>query len=164
MLYSAEKIKKAAIEAEKVNKSLVKDFKRRPPRNLDNMVHEAHYKVFEKIDCLDCGNCCRTLGPRITDKDIVRLAAFFKVRSGVFTENYLRKDEDGDFVFKNMPCPFLETHNKCSVYENRPKACRDYPHTDRKKFHQLLELSLKNSYVCPAVLDIFSILGKQKVG
>ncbi len=30
------------------------------------------------------------------------------------------------------PCPFLGDDNYCSVYEARPKACREYPHTDRK--------------------------------
>jgi hypothetical protein len=44
--------------------------------------------------------------------------------------------------------------NYCMVYESRPKACREYPHTDRKKFAQLLSLTEKNLDTCPAVLDI----------
>lgn len=46
---------------------------------------------------------------------------------------YLRVDEDNDKVFKSMPCPFLGEDNLCSIYDIRPKACREFPHTDRKK-------------------------------
>jgi len=75
-----------------------------------------------------------------------------------FTQAYLIMDEDGDYVFRSMPCPFLEPDNKCRVYDQRPKACREYPHTDRKKIHQILDLTLKNSYVCPAVIEILDEL------
>ncbi|MCD8261039.1 MAG: YkgJ family cysteine cluster protein [Bacteroides sp.] len=76
-------------------------------------------------------------------------------------ETYLRIDEDNDYVFKSMPCPFLGTDNYCCIYEDRPKACREYPHTDRKKFYQLYSLSIKNSTTCPAVLEILERLRKE---
>jgi Fe-S-cluster containining protein len=77
-----------------------------------------------------------------------------------FVDKYLRIDEDKDFVFKTMPCPFLGHDNYCSVYSDRPKACREYPHTDRKRFAQLLDLSLKNTETCPIVFSIFVELRK----
>jgi Fe-S-cluster containining protein len=158
MVYSAEDIEKKAREQEKANKELVKLLKKRPPGNLDALAQDAHDKAFKKIDCLTCANCCRSLGPRITDKDLERLSKLLRVKSSSFMKTYLKVDEDGDYVFREIPCPFLEADNKCSVYEYRPKACREYPHTDRKKFHQILELTLKNSYVCPAVIDILAQL------
>ncbi len=158
MVYSAEDIEKKARENEKANKELVKSLKKRTPGNLDELVQSAHDKAFKKIDCLTCANCCRSLGPRITEKDIERLSKHLKVKQSSFMETYLRVDEDGDNVFRQMPCPFLEADNKCRVYEYRPKACREYPHTDRKKFHQILDLTLKNTYVCPAVNDILAQL------
>jgi len=156
MIFSAKQIEKKAAEDEKANRELIRSLKKKPPRNLDDRVHDAHNLVFGRIDCLSCANCCKTLGPRITDKDIERLSKFLRVKSSVFIQTYLRVDEDGDYVFRTMPCPFLEEDNKCMVYENRPKACREYPHTDRKKFYQLLDLSLKNTYVCPAVNEILA--------
>jgi Fe-S-cluster containining protein len=71
-----------------------------------------------------------------------------------FTEKYLKLDHENDYVLKVSPCAFLQEDNKCSVYEDRPKACREYPHTDRKKMHQILSLTLKNTQVCPAVVRI----------
>jgi len=36
----------------------------------------------------------------------------------------------------------------------RPKACREFPHTDRKKFQQISHLTLKNVAICPAAFNI----------
>jgi hypothetical protein len=69
-------------------------------------------------------------------------------------------DEDKDAVLKHAPCAFLGTDNYCSIYESRPNACREYPHTDRKKMHQILDLTMKNTLVCPAVLEITERLKK----
>jgi len=158
MNYSANEIERLAREDEKLNRKLINAFKKKPPRDLDDFVQNAHERAFEKIDCLDCANCCRSLGPRITNVDIERLSKYLKIKPVVLIQTHLRVDEDGDFVFKQMPCPFLDSDNSCRVYEQRPKACRDYPHTDRKKIHQVLDLTLKNTFVCPAVIEIMNDL------
>jgi Fe-S-cluster containining protein len=128
-----------------------KKIKKRVPDNFDAVVHDLHREVFDTINCLDCGNCCRTLGPRITDKDIEKLAKQLKLKPSDLVSKFLKVDEDGDYVFQSMPCPFLGNDNYCSVYTERPKACREYPHTDRRKFHQILNITLLNTSTCPAV-------------
>ena len=99
-----------------------------------------HEEVFECTDCLKCANCCTTTGPLFTDKDISRIAKHLRIKPFAFTQQYLRIDDDRDYVLKSVPCTFLEEDNYCSIYEVRPKACREYPHTDRKKQNQLLNL------------------------
>ncbi|MBN2746575.1 MAG: YkgJ family cysteine cluster protein, partial [Bacteroidales bacterium] len=74
----------------------------------------------------------------------------------------LRIDEDGDYVFKTMPCPFLAPDNYCLIYDFRPKACREYPHTDRTKFLQIANLTITNSATCPAVYEILERLRSLK--
>ena len=140
--------------------SYLKKLKTKKPKNLDDVVHELHEEAFAKFNCLDCANCCKTIGPRLIDKDIERLAKHLKMKISDFTEKYILTDEDGDFVFKEHPCPFLLPDNYCMVYENRPKACREYPHTDRKRFYQILELSHKNCETCPVVYEIFEEIKK----
>jgi Fe-S-cluster containining protein len=135
-------------------KPLFKKLKKKPPKDFDITVHLLHDETFEKIDCLLCANCCKTLGPRITDNDISKLARHLKMKPGNFIKQYLSTDEDGDYVFREMPCPFLMPDNYCMVYEVRPKACREYPHTDRKRFYQALDITLKNMDTCPAVYEI----------
>jgi len=126
----------------------------------DNIVHDLHDKFSSKIDCLSCGNCCRTLGPRITDKDVERMAKALRLKPAEVINRYLRIDEDGDMVFRSMPCPFLRADNYCAIYENRPKACREYPHTDRKRFYQIYNLSIKNASTCPIVFEVLEELRK----
>jgi Fe-S-cluster containining protein len=142
--------------------SFVKKLKKKKPKNLDDFVHELHAEAFSTFDCLDCANCCKTIGPRLIDKDIERLAKHLKMKTADFTQQYVVTDEDGDFVFKEHPCPFLMPDNYCMVYESRPRACREYPHTDRKRFYQILPLSHKNCETCPVVYGIFEELKAKK--
>lgn len=157
-MVTPEKLAILAKAARQEHASLVKRLSAGDPRKLDERVHGLHEEVFDEINCLECANCCRSLGPRVTDADVQRIAAFQRIKPSVFVERYLVVDEDGDFVFRSMPCPFLGGDNYCAIYDVRPKACREYPHTDRRKVYQLLPLMLKNSPVCPAVYSILERL------
>ena len=132
----------------------LKRLKRKPPRDLDTVVHALHDAVFAKTNCLDCANCCKTTGPLWTERDKERVAKRLRVKTADFEARYLRLDEDGDWVLQQLPCPFLGDDNACSIYEDRPKACREYPHTDRAKQAQILDLTAKNALICPAVGEI----------
>ncbi len=149
-----------AEKSKQENRGLVKKLKKSKPKKLDDTVHQLHDEVFEKIDCLDCANCCKTTSPTFYERDIDRLAKHLKLKPSDFIDKYLTIDEDGDYVLTTAPCPFLDYENYCTVYESRPTACREYPHTNRKKFYQLLDLSMKNTEICPAVADIFEKLQK----
>ena len=131
-----------------------KKLKQRPPKDLDEKFHCLHEEVFSEVDCLDCANCCKTTSPIFYDKDVERMAAHFKMKAVDFFDEYLKIDEDGDQVLKSSPCPFLMEDNKCMAYESRPKACKEYPHTNRKRMHQILDLTAKNTRICPAVARI----------
>lgn len=144
----------------KDNTRFFKYLKKLKPKVLDKLIHSSHKEVFECIDCLECANCCSTTSPLFTDKDVFRIAKYLKIRPSEFTDLYLRIDEDGDYVLKSVPCTFLDNNNYCTIYDVRPKACREYPHTNRIKQHQLLKLTEKNIEVCPAV---FSIIEKLKL-
>jgi uncharacterized protein len=143
------------------NKTLVKKLKQSKPKNLDDVVHQLHDKEFDQIDCLTCANCCKTTSPAIYERDIDRLAKHLKIKPSNLIRQYLHKDEDNDYVFKGAPCPFLGNDNHCMVYDSRPLACREYPHTNRKRFYQVLEISLSNTTICPAVASIFEQLKKE---
>lgn len=160
---SPEELKLLTDKTRQETNSFIKNLKKKKPKNLDNIVHELHEKAFKTFDCLDCANCCKTIGPRLSDMDINRLAKHLKTKTSDFMKQYIRTDEDGDSIFKEHPCPFLMPDNYCLVYESRPKACREYPHTDRKRFYQILELSHKNCETCPVVFDIFKEL-RNRIG
>jgi Fe-S-cluster containining protein len=159
-MIAPEKLAGLARAARKEHAALVKRLSKSDSHKLDERVHAIHEAVFEAINCLDCANCCRTLGPRITDTDVRRIASFLRIKPSKFMENYLLIDEEGDYIFRSMPCPFLGMDNYCSIYDTRPKACSEYPHTDRRRVYQVMALTLKNSTVCPAVFEILEQLRK----
>ncbi|MDD2256991.1 MAG: YkgJ family cysteine cluster protein, partial [Bacteroidales bacterium] len=140
-------------------KSLFKKHKKRL-ESMDNLVHQFHDTYSARIDCLACARCCKTLGPRIESKDVERIAKALRRKPVDVINQYLRIDEDGDLVFASMPCPFLGADHYCSIYESRPKACREYPHTDRKRFYQITTLSIKNAETCPIVYEVLQDLSK----
>jgi Fe-S-cluster containining protein len=142
------------------NKKLKERLRRVKSKELDQKFEVLHDSAFQEIDCLECANCCKTTSPIFIQTDIDRLAKVFRMKSSQFIEEYLHRDADGDFVLNSSPCPFLNEDNKCLVYDSRPKACREYPHTNRKNMHGILNLSLKNTLVCPAVFKIFLEIGK----
>lgn len=150
-----------AKHVEKQSKLFFKSIKKSRLHELDDAIHLLHQEEFERIDCLACANCCRTLGPRITDKDIERIAKNLRMKPTEVINTYLRIDEDNDYVFKQMPCPFLGADNYCFIYQDRPKACREYPHTDRKKFYQIHALTVRNAQTCPAVFNILERLKRE---
>jgi uncharacterized protein len=145
------------------NKKFFQKLKKTNHRTLDQAFHEQHEKVFKSIDCLSCANCCKTTSPIFRDVDIKRIAKRFRVSEAKFIDCYLRVDEDNDYVLQTAPCPFLDlSDNKCTIYEDRPLACREYPHTNRKNMYQILDLTLKNAEICPAVSQIVTNL-KDKI-
>jgi len=154
------RFKEIATARAKENKLFLGGLKKKNPRELDSNFHTLHEEVFEETDCLTCANCCKTTSPIFYQTDIERIAKFLRLKPGDFIQKYLRVDEDDDFVLQVAPCPFLDVDNFCSVYDVRPKACREYPHTDRKKMVQIMDLTYKNTLVCPAVLEIVERLKK----
>lgn len=149
-----ERFNQQARNQKKENQVFYRRLKARPPAKLDELFHDLHEEVFEHTDCLACANCCKTTSPVFYEKDIERAAKSLRLKPGEFTRLYLRVDEDKDYIPNRVPCPFLLEDNRCRIYEARPAACKEYPHTNRKKMHQLLDLSYRNTLVCPAVLEI----------
>lgn len=149
-----EKLKELTASRRQEFTALFKRLKAKKPKNLDDVFHDLHEQAFDQFDCLSCANCCSTISPIVTEKDVERLAKRVKMKPAEFIAQYLYIDEDQDYVFQQTPCPFLAADNYCLVYEDRPKACREYPHTDRKRMYQILGLTHKNCEVCPVVYCI----------
>lgn len=106
-------------------------------------------EAYEKVDCLTCANCCKNYSPRFKTPDIKRISKHLGLKESTFIDTYLRVDEEGDFVVKSSPCPFLNGDNTCSVYEERPSDCARFPYTGEDVLIKRPNLTLKNSEFCP---------------
>jgi len=146
-----QKLPEMAARVAHENTKYLKKIKVRKPKQLDATMASLHNETFQKIDCLSCANCCKTTGPLFLPSDIKRISKRLKMKPTDFEDTYLRIDEDNDRVLQELPCAFLGADNHCLIYDDRPKACREFPHTDRPKFHQITKITQKNVAVCPAV-------------
>ena len=154
-----QQLPQRAKDTARETKSFFQRLKKRPPKKLDKITQNIHEEVFAQTNCLDCANCCKTTGPLFERKDIERIAKYLRLKPAQFEAQYLRIDEENDWVLQQVPCAFLGEDNACSIYDVRPKACREFPHTDRPKIYQIAQHTQKNVAICPAA---FSIVKKMK--
>lgn len=152
-----------AKEKHSENKKYFAKLRKKPPKQLDYVMQELHEQEFERTDCLSCANCCKTTGPLFTNADVDRIAKHLRLKPQRFIKDYLQVDEDNDYVLQQVPCTFLDGENYCSIYDVRPKACREFPHTNRKKFQQISNLTLKNVAICPAAFNIVEAMKRSVV-
>lgn len=157
-----DNLPKRAKEKNSENKRYFAKLKRKKPKKLDVLMQQIHNEEFQNTNCLTCANCCKTTSPIITERDIARISKFLRLKETDFVKQYLQLDTDGLYMFQQVPCPFLdEKDNKCFIYDIRPKACSEYPHTNRKRFTQITDITLKNIEICPATFQIIEELKRQ---
>ena len=146
---------KKAAERQKIYQHFLK---KADHRKLLKKLPDLHEEAFSKIDCLQCAACCRNYSPRFKTPDIKRISKHLKMKEGAFIETYLQLDEEGDYVVKSTPCPFLGSDNFCSIYEVRPSDCHRFPYTDEDVLLKRPAITLKNSSFCPAVYVVLERL------
>ena len=153
-----QSLPKKVRENQKAHRNFFIKLRKKTPKNLDAIMEKLHEDEFKKSDCLQCANCCKTTSPIFTKKDIERISKSFRIKTRQFIDTYLNIDEDQDYVLKSSPCTFLADDNTCNIYDVRPKACQEYPHTNRKSFEKISNLTLKNVAICPATFNIVEAL------
>jgi len=150
--------KSAKLPSRQQLKNKVKRLTSKKNRKINALADQVHEEVFKKIDCLDCANCCTSIPPMLVPSDVKRIAKHLNVKEKDFIRDYLINDEDGDLVMNQSPCFFLAADSTCDIYEVRPKACRQYPHTDAGEFKKNAHLHAENVFTCPAVYHILERL------
>ena len=153
-----QSLSKKVQENKKAHRNFFIKLRKKTPKNLDTIMEKLHDEEFKKSDCLQCANCCKTTSPIFTKKDIERISKSFRIKTRQFIDTYLNVDADQDYVLKSSPCTFLADDNTCNIYDVRPKACQEYPHTNRKSFEKISDLTLQNVAICPATFNIVEAL------
>jgi len=93
-----------------------------------------HFSCHKGIACFT--ECCAKLSLILTPYDILRMKTRLKLTSDEFLERYSDTILDNNSRFpmvklkmmsdQEQACPFV-TNDGCSIYEDRPEACRLYP-------------------------------------
>ncbi len=123
---------------------------------------QLNQEAFEKIDCLQCAGCCKNYSPRFKTPDVKRISKHLRMKESDFIDTYLNVDDEGDFVVKTTPCPFLGSDNFCSIYDVRPSDCARFPYTDEDVFIKRQKLTLKNATFCPITVFVLEKLTEVK--
>ena len=143
-------------------KEYARFLKRAEKNKVLKQLPDLHEEAFEKVDCLQCANCCKNYSPRFKTPDIKRISKHLRMKEGEFIDQYLNLDNEGDYVVKTKPCPFLGADNYCSIYDVRPSDCERFPYTDEDVILKRPQLTLKNSTFCPITYYVLENLVRQK--
>lgn len=146
-----EYMKKSFRKNGKSYTTFLKGLLRRKLRGLDSVAIALNKKAFEKIDCLQCANCCKTMSPTYKKSDVKRIAKHLGMTFQQYYDKYLEQDEgNGDYMNKSTPCQFLQKDNKCSIYPVRPTDCSGFPHTQYRDFKLYISgTHIQNIEYCP---------------
>ncbi len=121
----------------------------------DAIVHQFHDEVFESVSCVDCGLCCKNLGPIFRNTDVKHICAYIGMKEKAFHEQFLEQDPDGvGFMLRSLPCPFQSEDNSCEIYEHRTLSCVNFPHTKSINIQRKLVGLALDSLFCPAAFLI----------
>ena len=135
----------------------------KPPRGLDTIAVQTDAEVWKETDCLSCANCCKTMSPTYTLKDIDRISAHLGMTADAFKEKWLYKDNTGDWLNKKQPCQFLNlSDNKCSIYAVRPRDCAGFPHHTKRRMVDYVHVFKQNVEYCPATYRLVEKM-KEKI-
>ncbi len=147
-----KQLEEAASHVEDINWNFRTFLKMESPDDLDTVVNQLHEELFREYDCIACSNCCKETTTDLTKEDIGRISRELNMKPKVFIKKYLGKSE-GEFMIKNLPCPFLGEEG-CTIYDCRPEACREYPHTDKDEMLSRLISLMENCAICPVVFEL----------
>ncbi len=125
---------------------------------VDEIVHRLNDEITAQIDCQQCGNCCKSLMPSVTEGEIETLAVIDNLASADFREKFIETDSFEENVYlKKTPCKYLKDKS-CTIYPQRPETCRSYPHTHKPEFITRLLFMIDNYCVCPIVFNLMEQL------
>ncbi len=147
-------------------RSFLTRLENKPPKALNKMANQADKEVWEEIDCLTCGHCCKTMTPTFTSKDIKRIAEYLTLTPTAFKKKYLIfVVKDKEWQNQKQPCPFFNlSDKKCTIYPVRPADCAGFPHLTKKKVTDYLHVHRQNIIHCPATykwVEKMQILAKK---
>jgi Fe-S-cluster containining protein len=147
--------KKAKVHKRSLRRFLTR-LEKNPPRGLDKLAALTEKEVWSEMDCQSCANCCKTMTPVYSPRDIRRIARHQGMTVADFKEKWLRKERNtGDWINKTTPCQFLDLGtNKCNIYAIRPADCSGFPHLSKKKMTDYMHVHKQNVDLCPATFKL----------
>lgn len=141
-------------ENELFRKFLLKQF---GANQTDTLFKQSYAATSPLIDCTLCAACCSGLQPEISSEEYSRLSS--QANQDHFIHAAGSTDGIERYYIKD-PCCFLRS-NRCSIYEERPEACKGYPHLDQPGIRYRLRTVFEQTGTCPIVFHVIEQLKSQ---
>jgi Fe-S-cluster containining protein len=163
MIVNLRSFRQKARRRKSVFKRFLGQLVKNPPQGLDQLTAKANLEVWRDVDCLSCANCCKTMTPTYTLKDIRRIAAHLGMSVADMQKKWLRKEKGtGDWLNRSTPCQFLDsTTNMCGIYDVRPADCAGFPHLAKRKMVEYMHVHKQNIDLCPATFKMVERMMKE---
>lgn len=124
---------------------------------LDQKVQLLNHQISEKVDCQQCGNCCKTLMIVVSDEEANAVAKVLDQKRQQFDAQYVEKGSHGLMIMNAMPCHFLKD-NSCTIYLNRFEGCREFPALHLPGFQKRIFTHLMHYERCPIIFNVIEQL------
>jgi hypothetical protein len=154
-------IETLSIKKSKENELFFVELKNIPSELFDKKFKFYLQKFATQINCKQCANCCKTLNTSFTYQEL----EVIKNNTNKSIQNKIENDLYNDilnkrYICKKAPCLFLE-NNECTIYSNRPLACKDYPHLLQTDLKYRKKSILSNYSICPIVFNTLEALKEE---
>ena len=127
---------------------------------IDARVFALQADITPKIDCRQCGNCCKTLMIEVTQPEAERVAQLLGLESDQFVSENLEKGIGQRMIMNTMPCRFLEELS-CTIYNERFAGCREFPALHLPGFTARYFTTRMHYGRCPIIFNVLEALKKE---
>ncbi len=123
---------------------------------VDRLAEEFGRAAEAEIECTSCGVCCWENWVPVSAEEEARLAGRLGISPDEFRGRYVGTDDNGEPAIDAGPCPFLDG-KRCSVYEDRPEACRGYPYVGGNVSSRMVGI-IERAGTCPIIFEMLERL------
>lgn len=141
-------------------RTFLKHLSSRRARQADQLAERFGREAQARMDCRTCAACCRHCHVPVDEAETDRLAGRLGLPILEFRRQHMDPDDDGDPALR-APCVLLDG-SLCSVYEDRPAACRGYPYIGGEIAPRMIAV-IERARECPIVFEMLERL-KTAVG
>lgn len=127
---------------------------------IDAFVFELNQQITPQINCLQCGNCCKSLLINVTEVEANTVANHLQITRETFNATYVEKGTNL-MVINTVPCHFLQ-ENTCTIYPHRFAGCKEFPAMHIPNFTKRLFTTFMHYGRCPIIYNIVEQL-KEKL-
>jgi uncharacterized protein len=153
-------IAQTAKEKESENLQFMEGLKQMNSEEVDAAVQQLNQQIEPKIDCTQCGNCCKSLMVNITSEEANRAAEHLQMAREDFDKRFVEKGSHELMIINSIPCHFLKG-TSCSIYEVRFAGCREFPALHLPHFNKRLFTVMMHYDRCPIIFNVVEALKKE---